>query len=52
MPFVMYKVRLVKIQGQISSEAPLIEEIEERKEDLTSERLAQISSNQDGNEDN
>jgi hypothetical protein len=35
-PFVMYKVRLVKIQGRITSEAPLIEEIEERSISFTS----------------
>ncbi|NUQ23510.1 MAG: DUF4255 domain-containing protein [Saprospiraceae bacterium] len=51
-PFVMYKVRLVKIQGRISSDAPLIEEIQERREDLATRQLAQIQDNQDGDQGN
>jgi len=33
-PFVMYKARLVKIQHQITEEAPLIEQIENNFETL------------------
>lgn len=48
-PFAMYKVRLIKIQGQISSEAPLIEEIQEKSEEMGAERIAQISENDNAN---
>lgn len=48
-PFAMYKVRLIKIQGQISTEAPLIEEIQEKSEEVVAERIAQISENDNAN---
>jgi hypothetical protein len=51
-PFVMYKVRLVKIQGRVTSESPLIEEIQERKEEISAQRIAQFSRNQDADEGN
>jgi hypothetical protein len=48
-PFAMYKVRLIKIQGQISTEAPLIEEIQEKSEEMVAEQIAQISENDNAN---
>ena len=41
-PFVMYKVRLVKIQSQISTEVPIIDTIKTDRKELNAERLDQV----------
>lgn len=50
-PFVLYKIRLVKIQGQISADVPLIETIRGERKDLFGERLDQLQRNSGGNGD-
>jgi hypothetical protein len=44
-PFVLYKIRLVKIQGQISAEIPLIETVRGERKDLFGEKLDQMQRN-------
>lgn len=43
-PFAMYKVRLVKIQSRITNDAPLIEEIQEKNEELGAPRIDQLTN--------
>ncbi len=50
-PFVLYKIRLVRIQGQITSEVPLIESIRGTKKELFGEKLDQMQRNSAGNGD-
>ncbi len=51
-PFVMYKVRLVKIQSQISVEAPLIDTIRTEHHELFAEKLDQMERLKKVNDDN
>src|SRR5690554_2095385 len=44
-PFVLYKIRLVKIQGQISAEVPLIESVRGERKELIGEKLDQLQRN-------
>src|SRR5690606_38823871 len=41
-PFVLYKIRLVKIQGQISADVPLIESIRGVRKELIGKKLDQL----------
>lgn len=50
-PFVLYKIRLVKIQGKISAEVPLIESVRGEGKDLFGEKLDQLQRNSEGNGD-
>ena len=50
-PFVLYKIRLVKIQGQINAEVPLIESVRGERKDLFGEKLNQVQRNSGGNGD-
>lgn len=51
-PFIMYKVRLVKIQSQISAEAPLIESIRAESKELFTEKLDQVERFKKTDDDN
>ncbi|WP_353480341.1 DUF4255 domain-containing protein [Haliscomenobacter sp.] len=51
-PFAMYKVRLIKIQGRITTEAPLIEEIQKKSEELVAPKIAQSTRKPNADEDN
>lgn len=48
-PFAMYKIRLIKIQSRISTEAPLIEEIQEKSEELVADKIAQATRKPNAN---
>ncbi|HLT06671.1 MAG TPA: DUF4255 domain-containing protein [Cyclobacteriaceae bacterium] len=51
-PFVLYKIRLVKIQGQISADVPLIESIRGVRKELIGKKLDQLKRNSGENGDN
>lgn len=50
-PFVLYKIRLVKIQGEISAEVPLIESVRGERKELFGEKLDQLQRNSRENGD-
>ncbi len=50
-PFVLYKIRLVKVQGRISAEVPLIETVQGERRDLFGEKLNQMQRSAEDNDD-
>lgn len=50
-PSVLYKIRLVKIQGEISAEVPLIESVRGERKELLGEKLDQLQRNSTENGD-
>jgi hypothetical protein len=49
-PFVLYKIRLVKIQGQITAEVPLIESVRGERKDLFAEKLERLQGTSGSND--
>ncbi|MFC4873917.1 DUF4255 domain-containing protein [Negadavirga shengliensis] len=49
-PFVLYKIRLVKIQGQITAEVPLIEAVRGERKDLFAEKLEHLQGTSGSND--